>query len=511
MEITSNKTIVKNTILLYFRMALVTVVGIYTSRVILQMLGVEDFGVYNVAGSAVALFSFLTGALAQSSSRYITVEIGKVVNDDIGSLVRCFKTTRAIHGILAIIIFVLCESLGLLILYKSSIPEDKLTAAFWCFQISTLTAVVNVTQIPFNSIIIAHERMSVYAWVSIFEVFAKLLVCYLLMVSPFDKLIYYAILLFIVQMSVFITYRVYCKRNFRECSLGYTIDKEFFRPIMSFSFWNLLGSLSYSALTQGTTILISFFFGPAVVASRAIANQVKNYVTSFVTNFRTAINPQIIKRNAAGNSESSRLLLFFSTNITFYLMLVIALPLMLEAKLILNLWLVEVPKYTVEFMQIGMLEMLFFVYDVSFYQIFQAEGRLKENAIYCPIMDFVGLGIVYIYYLLGGRVLAIAWCMVLLTVAQGLWLKPFLAVRLFGYSWKDFFLVYLNDIKVFLVSLIIPGTLWYTLKDTTINGCVIIVVSIISVIASSYFIGFTKPEREKIKYLILSKINKKYQ
>lgn len=509
MEVTSNRTIVKNTVLLYFRMALVTVVGLYTSRVILQMLGVEDFGVYNVAGSAVALFSFLTGALAQSSSRYITVEIGKVVGDDISSLVRCFKTTRAIHGILAIIIFILCESLGLLILYKSSIPEDRLTAAFWCFQISTLTAMVNVTQIPFNSLIIAHERMSVYAWVSIYEVVAKLLVCYLLIVSPFDKLIYYAILLFIVQMTVFIAYRVYCKRVFKECSLGYKIDKEFFRPIMSFSFWNLLGSLSFSALTQGTTIIISFFFGPALVASRAIANQVKNYVTSFVTNFRTAINPQIIKRHAAGDPSSSRSLLFFSTNITFYLMLVIALPLMLEAKLILNLWLVEVPDYAVEFMQIGMLEMLFFVYDVSFYQIFQAEGRLKENAIYCPLMDFIGLGIVYVYYLLGGSVLAIAWCMVLLTIAQGVWLKPFLAVRLFGYSWKDFLIVYLNNIKVFVISLIVPGLLLYALKDTTFNGCVIIVVSIVSVMVSAYFIGFNRIEREKINSLILSKLRRK--
>ena len=506
METTSNKTIVKNTILLYFRMALVTVVGLYTSRVILQMLGVEDFGVYNVAGSAVALFSFLTGALAQSSSRYITVEIGKVAGDDISSLVRCFKTTRAIHGILAIIIFILCESLGLLILYKSSIPEERMTAAFWCFQISTLTAMVNVTQIPFNSLIIAHERMSVYAWVSIYEVVAKLLVCYLLIVSPFDKLIYYAILLFIVQMTVFVAYRVYCKRKFMECSLGYRIDKEFFRPIMSFSFWNLLGSLSFSALTQGTTIIISFFFGPAVVASRAIANQVKNHVTSFVTNFRTAINPQIIKRHAAGDSSSSRSLLFFSTNITFYLMLVIVLPLMLEAKLILNLWLVEVPKYAIEFMQIGMLEMLFFVYDISFYQIFQAEGRLKENAICCPLMDFVALGIVYIYYLLGGSVLAIAWCMVLLTIAQGVWLKPFLAVRLFGYSWKDFLIVYLNNIKVFVVSLIVPGLLLNTLKDTTLNGCIIISVSFASVIVSAYFIGFNRIERENINSLILSKL-----
>jgi len=489
-------------------MALVTVVGLFTSRVILQMLGVEDFGIYTVAGSAVALFSFLTGALAQSSSRYITVEIGKVVDDNIDSLVRCFKTTRAIHGILAILIFVLCETLGLIILHKSSIPEERMTAAFWCFQISTLTALVNVTQIPFNSLIIAHERMSVFAYVSIFEVFAKLLVCYLLIISPIDKMVFYAVLLFIVQLSVFVMYRLYCSRHFQECSMGYKLDKEFFRPIMSFSFWNLFGSLSFSALTQGTTILISFFFGPALVASRSIANQVKNHVTSFVTNFRTAINPQIIKRHAAGDIESSRSLLFFSTNITFYLMLVFVLPLMLEAKLVLNLWLVEVPEYAVEFMQIGMLEMLFFVYDVTFYQIFQAEGRLRENAILCPIMDFVGLAIVYVYYLLGGSVLAIAWCMVLLTIAQGVFLKPFLAVRYFGYCWKDFISVYLNNLKVFVVSLILPCTLYFLLKDTLVNGCLVILVSLLSAVFTSYYIGFSRSERTKVRELVLSRIKK---
>jgi len=290
--------------------------------------------------------------------------------------------------------------------------------------------------------------------------------------------------------------------------MGYKLDKEFFRPIMSFSFWNLFGSLSFSALTQGTTILISFFFGPALVASRSIANQVKNHVTSFVTNFRTAINPQIIKRHAAGDIESSRSLLFFSTNITFYLMLVFVLPLMLEAKLVLNLWLVEVPEYAVEFMQIGMLEMLFFVYDVTFYQIFQAEGRLRENAILCPIMDFVGLAIVYVYYLLGGSVLAIAWCMVLLTIAQGVFLKPFLAVRYFGYCWKDFISVYLNNLKVFVVSLILPCTLYFLLKDTLVNGCLVILVSLLSAVFTSYYIGFSRSERTKVRELVLSRIKK---
>ncbi len=260
MEISSNRTIFKNTILLYFRLALVTIVGLYASRVILQTLGVDDFGIYNVAGSAVALFTFLSGALGQSSSRYITVEIGKVKNNELSDLVRCFKTTRTIHGILAIIIGVICETIGLWILHRSSIPADRQLAAFWVFQISTVTAMINVTQIPFNALIIAHERMGVFAVASIFESLAKLGVCFMLIISPIDKLIYYAILLFIVQLIVFLFYRVYCTKKFAECQHGYRLDQDFFKPILSFSFWSLFGGLAYSALTQGTTILVSFLW-----------------------------------------------------------------------------------------------------------------------------------------------------------------------------------------------------------------------------------------------------------
>ena len=235
-------------------------------------------------------------------------------------------------------------------------------------------------------------------------------------------------------LFVLFYYRYYCRNRFRECKNGFIIDREFFKPLMSFSFWNLFGSLSYTALTQGVTIVISFFFGPAIVASRAIANQVKSHVLSFVTNFRMAINPQILKRHAAGEEDSSRQLLFLSCNVTFYLMLVFVLPLLFCARFVLELWLKEVPEYTVEFLQLVLIEMLFYVYDVTFYQIFQAEGRLKENAILCPSMDMIGIVIVIILYKTGVNVLAIGWCMIALTFGQGVILKPWLAIKLFGYN-----------------------------------------------------------------------------
>lgn len=511
MEKTSNKTIAKNTLLLYFRMSLVTVVGLYTSRVILQYLGVDDFGIYNIAGSVVALFAFLSGALGSSSSRFITIEIGKVKDGDNNHLIECFKTTRTIHAILAACILLIAETIGLWILYtQCNIPADRMIAAMWVYQISVATSVLNITQVPFTALIIAHERMGIYAYVSIFEVIAKLLICYLLVISPVDKLIFYAALLFVVQIITLGYYRMYCKRKFEECKMGYTISKEFFRPLMSFSFWNLFGSLSYSALTQGTTIIISMFFTPAIVAARAVANQVKNHVINFVNNFRMAINPQILKRHSAGDKESSKELLFLSCNISFYLMLAMVLPLLFESRFVLELWLHEVPEYTVEFLQIVLLEMLFYVYDVTFYQIFQAEGRLKENAIICPVMDFVVLGIIFFIYRAGGNVLWIAWGMLFLTIMQGMVVKPILAIRMFGYSWSDFIKVFINNAIVFFASAIIPFIVVYTanIGDGIALNLSIIILSIIAVCVASYLFGLNKNDRERVNKLILDRIRK---
>lgn len=511
MEQTSNKTIAKNTLFLYFRMALVTVVGLYTSRVVLQYLGVDDFGIYNIAGSVVALFSFLTGALGNSSSRFITVEIGKVKDGDNSHLVDCFKTTRTIHAILAAGIFLIAETIGLWILYtQCNIPADRMAAAMWVYQVSVATSILNVTQIPFTALIIAHERMGIYAYVSIFEVIAKLLICYLLIVSPIDKLIFYAVLLFSVQILTLGYYRMYCKRKFDECKIGYTISKEFFQPLMSFSFWNLFGSLSYTALTQGTTIIISMFFSPAIVAARAVANQVKNHVINFVTNFRMAINPQILKRHSAGNKESSKELLFLSCNICFYLMLAMVLPLMFESRFVLELWLHEVPEYTVEFLQIVLLELLFYVYDVTFYQIFQSEGRLKENAIICPVMDFVVLVIIYFIYRAGGNVLWIAWGMLFLTIMQGMVVKPILAIRMFGYSWSEFIKVFINNAIVFVTSAALPLIIVYTsiVGDSIIANLLLIMLSILTVCISSYMFGLNKKDRESVNKLIFDRIRK---
>jgi len=317
-------------------MALITVVGLYTSRVILNALGVEDYGIYHVAGSVVAMFGFLNGALANSSSRFLTVELGKTGTGRIEQLTRCFSTTRGIHGLLAIAIFCIAETVGLWFLHtQCEIPEARMDAAGWVYQISVVTAVLTITLVPYNALIIAHEHMNVYAYIGILDAFLKLGICYLIKHSPIDKLIYYALLLFCIQILNNLFNRIYCKKHFKECSLKYSLDKHFLKPILSFTGWNLIGSFSSMTIAQGATLMVSAFFGPAVVTSRAIASQLRNYLFQFINSFRTAVNPQIIKRDSAGDLKGSSDLLFFSTRISFYLTLVIVLPFLFETDFIL--------------------------------------------------------------------------------------------------------------------------------------------------------------------------------
>lgn len=509
MQASSNKTIAKNTLFLYFRMALVILVGLYSSRVILNALGVEDYGIYNVAGSVVSMFVFLNGALGGASSRFITVELGKSDERTFIGLIRCFATTRAIHGIMALIIIVIAETIGLWLLYtKCEIPANRMYAALWVYQISVITAVLSITLVPFQALIIAHEHMAVYAYIGIIDAFLKLLICYLIQTSPIDKVVFYALMILAVQLALYLFNRIYCKLHFKECIAGYSLDKEYFRPILGFTGWNLLGSFSSMAITHAATVLISIFFGPALVTARAISGQVKSQVVNFITNVRTAVNPQILKRYANGEVESSKSLLFLSTNVSFYLMLVITLPLLFETELVLKLWLKIVPSYTVEFLRITLLEVLFIVYDLSFYMIFQANGRLKENALICPAMDIVAFAVVFVIYRMGGSVLAIAWALLILTIVQGMIVKPWLAVCLHGYTWREFTSIFARNGLVLFCSLIFPLLIAYMGDNTLFTSFLMIIVSVVSVLFSAYLFGFNKTTRYSFNVMVTTFINK---
>ncbi|WP_455664438.1 polysaccharide biosynthesis protein [Phocaeicola sp.] len=490
-------------------MALVILVGLYSSRVVLNALGVEDYGIYNVAGSVVAMFAFLNGALGGSSSRFITIELGKGSENALSGLMRCFVTTKTIHGITALVIVIIAESIGLWLLYnKCEIPTERMNAALWVYQISVATAVLSITLVPFQALIIAHEHMAVYAYIGIIDAVLKLFICYLIQVSLIDKLIFYALMIFVVQFLLYLFNRMYCKLHFKECVAGYTFNKEYFKPILGFTGWNLLGSFSYMAITHAATVMISIFFGPTLVTARAISGQVKNHVINFIINFRTAVNPQILKRYASGEVESSKSLLFLSTNVSFYLMLVITLPLLFETELVLKLWLKIVPPYTVEFLRITLLEVLFIVYDVSFYMIFQATGRLKENALICPAMDIVAFAIVFVIYQIGGSVLSIAWALLMLTIVQGMIVKPWLAVCFHGYKWKEFISIFVRNGVVLFCSLIFPLPIVYFCGDTLFSSFLIVLTSVVSVLVLAYLFGFDKATQKSFNVIVTTFVNK---
>lgn len=292
----NNKRIAKNTMLLYFRMIFIMVISLFTSRINLQSLGVENFGIYNVVGGVVAMFSVFSGSLSVSISRFITYELGKGNQE---KLKKVFSTAVSIQIFLAVCITILAEIIGIWFLNnKMNIPADRLNAANWVMHFSILAFAVNLISVPYNAAIIAHEKMGAFAYVSVFEVVAKLGITYYLFISPFDKLKTYAVLLFALSIALRLIYGVYCKRNFQECSYHFILDRDLIKQMTGFAGWSLFGLVAYSGYNYGLNILLNLFFGPVVNAARGIAFQVQNAVQGFSNNFQMALNPQIIKSYA---------------------------------------------------------------------------------------------------------------------------------------------------------------------------------------------------------------------
>ena len=304
----NNKRIAKNTLLLYFRMLFMMAVSLYTSRVVLNALGVEDFGIYNVVGGVVAMFSMLSGSLSAAITRFITYELGKGNQEN---LKKIFSSSVTIQIGLAILIIVVAEAIGVWFLnMKMNIPDVRITAANWVFQFSILTFAVNLISVPYNASIIAHERMSAFAYISILEAIGKLAIVFLIVISPMDKLIFYAILMCAVALIVRLAYGVYCKRHFEECTYHFIFDRDLLKHMFGFAGWNFIGATSAVLRDQGGNVVINLFCGPAANAARGIAFQVNNAISGFVTNFMTALNPQITKSYAAGDRKYMMTLIF---------------------------------------------------------------------------------------------------------------------------------------------------------------------------------------------------------
>ena len=372
----NNKRIAKNTILLYGRMLVMLIVSLYTSRVILNALGVEDFGIYQVVGGVVSMFTLLSGSLSATISRYITFELGK---GDINRQKLVFSTSVNIQLIMIGLLLVVFETIGIWFLNnKMIIPEGRLYAANWVLQFSVVTFAVNLLAVPYNAAIISHERMGAFAYISLIEAFSKLTIAFIIMKNPFDRLIYYGLLLLTVSIIIRFLYVRYCKRNFEECRYEAKIDKALTKDMFGFAGWSFFGAGSSQLMNQGVDILSNVFFGVTVNAARGVANQVNVAVTSFVNSFTTAINPQITKSYAAGDHEYMKELMYRSAKFSYYLLLFFAIPLILEANTVLKVWLIEVPSHAVNFVRLIICISLVLVLSNSMITGMLATGNIKK-------------------------------------------------------------------------------------------------------------------------------------
>lgn len=491
----NNKRIAKNAILLYIRMIILMLISLYTSRVILDALGIEDYGINNVVAGFVSMFSIISASLTASISRFITIELGKGSQNQVN---QTFCHSINVMIVLSGFIFVLMETIGLWFLNnKLIIPSDRLIAANWLYQFSILSFIMSLLCVPYNSLIVAHERMSAFAYIGAFDALAKLLVSFIIIYNPFDRLIYYAILLFLISNIQRLLYMFYCKRNFKESSYRFVYDIKSIRNILSFAGWNFFGQCSYILNTQGINMLMNMFFGVTINAARGIAVSVDAAIRQFVLNFMMAINPQITKSYANGNHQYMCSLIFMSAKYASYIMLLIAIPLVIETEYVLNVWLKEIPVYATIFTQYTIISIFFdLIFCNSIITAIHACGNIKKYQIIMTISSIVVFPITWFLYSLGYSP-EISYIVFLLDFIFQIFIRLHLAKSLINLSPSDYFKnVFVRFFPVAVLSIIIPLFFHIKLEDGSIRFIVVTFFSITSVIINVFCIGLSRRERE---------------
>lgn len=490
----NNKRIAKNTLLLYVRMLFTMAVSLFTSRVILNTLGVEDYGINNVVGGIVTMFSVLSGSLSSSISRFITFELGK---GNIERLKTIFSTGINIQLGMSVLIIIIAEAVGIWFLNaKMNIPADRMVAANWVFQCAILTFVLNLLSVPYNAAIIAHEKMSAFAYISVVEVTLKLIIVYMLTISPFDRLKTYAVLLLCVGAVIRFIYGYYCKRHFEECTYHFVFDKPVLKEMTGFAGWNFLGNGAYMLNTQGVNILMNLYFGVAVNAARGIATQVDAALKQFVNNFTTAVNPQITKSYAQGDLDYMHKLVCRSAKFSAFLMMFFAVPIILETNTILTIWLKTVPDYAVIFLQwIIISSFMDTVLANSLVTSMFATGKIKRYQIIVTTVGCLVFPLSWIAFKLGfepqvGYILYFIIYTILLFVRLYL-LKDMVKLPVMMYIRE----VLYKLAPIIVVGFSIPGILILTMDAGWLRLILVCLLSVLVTAASEYFIGLSNKEK----------------
>lgn len=391
----NNKRIAKNTMFLYVRMLLIMGVTLYTSRIVLQVLGVEDFGIYNVVGGIVVLFSFVNNAMVTSTQRFLNYELGK---KNLEATARVFSASVTIHWCIAIVTLILAETVGLwFLLNYIQYPLEREWAVILTYQFAILSTCINMIRAPYNAAIIAYEKMSFYAYISIIEAILRLLIVFLLLLANFDRLIFYSFLMFVVIGIVTLGYYVYCKSHFSTCRYTYHWNKDLYKRLMGFSGWSMFGGVANIGASQGLNILLNMFFGVTINAAMGIANQVQSAVYSFVGNFQTAFNPQIVKSYASGNRDYFIDLIVRTSKYSYFLLFTISLPLYICCEEVLSLWLGNIPEYAVSFCRLMILFSLLDAMQGPLWVSVQATGKIRDYQILMSVMILSNLPLSYLF------------------------------------------------------------------------------------------------------------------
>ena len=503
----NNKRIAKNTAMLYIRMLVIMAVSLYTSRVVLKALGFVDMGIYNVVGSIVIFLGFINSSMSIAVQRFLTYDIGK---NDTKALHNTFNTSILIHILIACIIFVLAEIFGLFMLENVlNIPPDRLNAAKFVFQMSIITCCISIVRVPYNAIIIAHERMGVYAYLSILEAAISLTIAFILSNADTDRLKIYAVLTMLSTLIVSMVYILYCRIQFKEIKFKFDWDKKTFKLLLGFASWSAFGELAWGFTLQGVNFVLNAFFGPLVNTARGISYQVQSIVMRFVSSFQTAVNPQITKRYAAGEKESLYSLVFRTTCFSYYLVLVLSLPLMLNIDFVLTVWLGEYPKYTKTFCILILVNCLIDIISNLLASVAKAYGRIRNYQLTVSFILAMNLPISYVALKFGLPAYStfVVYALVSFTL---LFARLYLLKQMINFPVKSFIAEVIVPL-FYITTLILPLPL-VTKYVMTGNGFVNFIttsaVAVISITIVIYLFGLKKEEKNIIHNIIKKTLRK---
>ena len=501
------KRVLKNTLMLYIRYILVMFVSLFTVRIVFSALGAYNYGVYNVVAGIVLLCGFLSGVMAAASQRYFSFDLGQ---NNLDKLSKTFSTTLLIYFILILIVFVLAQTIGLWwVNNKLIIEQERMFAANIIYQTAIISFLITLLSTPYKALITAHEDMKVYAYVGLLEVFLKFALAYILYIFMGDKLIIYGILMLAVSIIIFMTYYFYCAFKYTESKYHFYWDKKLFWEIVSYSSWNLFGNISTIIKNQGITIMFNMFYGPLLNAAQNIAIQIRGAINSFANNFSTALKPQITKTYAAKEYKEMFTLVNIGSKITYFLLLIIIVPIFYNLDYLISLWLKEVPQWTVVLSKLTLLEVLFESISYPMATANQATGKiaLYQTVIGCCVL--MNLPIDYILLKIGRPPyeVYIVGCIIMLMLS---FIRFVFLKRIEGFALKPFFKnviwpLFLTSIVLFCISYLVK----LNINFSFIGACLDISVKFIISLFFIFLLGFTKAEKKKILNLIQQKLNRR--